>query len=570
MMELKKFFPIILMAAVLLVYISCGKQEQQSRSAKQLKPEEIHKIKNEIEVLIASDQFDKAYQKLEKSASVLDATAGANFHIELAAAWLNSGQADKALESAEAAIVFQPTHEMALVAKGVALKHLARDEEAVDLFEKALEQNRRIEAAHAQLADYYLENRNIPLAIKHYREASLIAPGKVPYHLRLTDLYRMQGKAFDAMIAAKTASAMSPHDFEIHRIYQDLSLSLGRREVLLRDYRRKVERTPDSGLAHYFYGRILQDPQAAKYELSTAASLLPDAFWPQYALGIREFLEDNYDQARVHMRKAAQNGTEEAMMAELYLGLIDIAEGRYEEAIAMTRQMIEESPGDFRPYTVLLDALVASGHMEEAEKVCLTLKEISSVGKSLAPVYEARIAAYTGNTARLNELAAKTAWQRLSPSSRQDLALILFEHFASRKATKKAFALLQESIKGIEVPQAKVLFWLGWAAEELEQSETAGESFERLQDLKGQRMRDEDLFYSDAGLFYKEEISAGELEQTHKYSSYLLDNDYWTVLGMKSLEEGDKQAARANFEKALEVTRNKEFPALLVQGWLEE
>lgn len=92
-------------------------------------------------------------------------------------------------------------------------------------------------------------------------------------------------------------SDCSQDDLEAHRAYQDVNNENERREAMRAEYRKLLDASPNSGKAHYLYGRVAADPNVAISEYQQAIHLDPKLVWPRVALGHAYASMERYDDA---------------------------------------------------------------------------------------------------------------------------------------------------------------------------------------------------------------------------------------------------------------------------------
>ena len=58
-------------------------------------------------------------------------------------------------------------------------------------------------------------------------------------------------------------------------------------------------------------------------------------------------------------------------------------------------------------------------------------------------------------------------------------------------------------------------------------------------------------------------------ERQTRLLRYNLINDYWAIRALKAMDDGSPGAAREYFNRSLSMSRGKDFPARLVEIWME-
>ena len=142
--------------------------------------------------------------------------------------------------------------------------------------------------------------------------------------------------------ASKTARGWiadcSQDDVEAHRAYQDLNRENGRQAALREEYQKLLDSSPQSGKAHYLFGRVVSDPQAAIAEYQQAIQLEPTLIWPRVALGHAYQAVERYDDALREFSGALDmKGCDPSVI--IYYANAAIAKGQPESVIDKVEEM---------------------------------------------------------------------------------------------------------------------------------------------------------------------------------------------------------------------------------------
>lgn len=157
-------------------------------------------------------------------------------------------------------------------------------------------------------------------------------------------------------------------DLEAHRAYQDASEAAGRREELVDEYRRMVAREPLSAMAHYLYGRTLDDPEQALAEHRLAIELDPELAWGHIALAHALRLMDRHAEAFDELAIATEiPGRDDATLVLYAAG--GIAAGRTAEAWARIDRICSERPDDLAAASAAWLLAAVSGEWAKAEEI---------------------------------------------------------------------------------------------------------------------------------------------------------------------------------------------------------
>ncbi len=199
----------------------------------------------------------------------------------------------------------------ALVAKG-------REDEAVQIYEKALEVEPRYAAIHFNLGNLLLARRKLDQAAGHYKEAIHARPDFPEAYWALGNIAAMRNDLDTAVELFRKSLVISPN--EINTLFS-LGTILGRQGRLdesVTYLSRVIEIRPDHAEAHQNLGRVL----AATGRLTDAVAAFQAALelWPDYVeaheglalayreLGEREKSIEHYEQALRLMKSQQESG----------------------------------------------------------------------------------------------------------------------------------------------------------------------------------------------------------------------------------------------------------------------
>jgi serine/threonine protein kinase/Tfp pilus assembly protein PilF len=158
-----------------------------------------------------------------------------------------------------------------------------------------------------------------------------------------------------------------------------------------RSFRRAIEISPGSALAHDWYGWYLAQVgrlDEAVANLKLAHQLDPLSVFIYTNLGRAFFFERRYDQAIEQFQKALELDSN-FWLAHIGLGLVYEQQARYDEALTELQKTI--SPASYFPdgRTWLVHGLVVAGRQSEARRLLKQLKPSERVPWSMAAIYTA-------------------------------------------------------------------------------------------------------------------------------------------------------------------------------------
>jgi predicted Zn-dependent protease len=479
-------------------------------------------------------------------------------------------QPDQALEAINRGLSESPGMEPLLLMRGRIFQGLGRNSEAGESFQEAASRYPHSSESHYHYGQFLYACGQWIEAASEFQASQNIKPDHGPGQFQMAVALNKLGRNEEALSAARRAAELLPNELTAHRFYQDLAITMGKRAEVIADYLNLVEQNSQSGLHQYLYGRVLDDPEAAQFRFELAAHHAPNAFWPLYALGIQACLRRDYESARDFMESAAKTTEPEADRANLYLCLIDIAERKYAEAETAARNLLKQSPKDLRVYALLHQIALERMDYDGAEKLYQEIE--SGVPGSLLPVLFFRLEAalQSGNREQFQRLSDYLLYefrQPLPPHDRETFALTLAAAAIEEGQYESAAARLEEASASGALTQGRALFWVGWVKSRTGNEEAAKALWSALAEKRSRFVADEDLFYSSAARYLLSGINEADFEAALRYLRVENLNDYWTVRGLKARAEKRDDDARLFFQKAIEESRGKEFPARLAEAW---
>jgi tetratricopeptide (TPR) repeat protein len=156
-----------------------------------------------------------------------------------------------------------------------------------------------------------------------------------------------------ALMEFSEAIAIAPDYVGAHREYQNIMLSFGLQEDLVRYYEGRVKRNPRSALAHYLYGRVLDDPHQQIGEFRKAVLLDGRFFWGHYGMAIVSL--------RMGRKRVAEREIESALSinplsshGRLASAIVDSLSGRHECALDTLKGLLREDTYNREAYHAAL------------------------------------------------------------------------------------------------------------------------------------------------------------------------------------------------------------------------
>ena len=185
--------------------------------------------------------------------------------------------------------------------------------------------------------------------------------------------------------ASKTAhrwiADCSQDDLEAHRAYQDVNREEGRDEALREEYQSLLASSPQSGKAHYLFGRVAGDQQLAIAHYQEAVRLDPKLVWPHVALGHAYQAMERYDDALRELQSALDmEGCDPSVI--VYYASAAIAKGQPGEAVETVEHFRKAHAGDLNALHARWLVALASADWEHATQMekLLTPLETAQIG----------------------------------------------------------------------------------------------------------------------------------------------------------------------------------------------
>lgn len=124
---------------------------------------------------------------------------------------LDDSKHHEALEAYDLAIRHQPQFADAYYNKGVTLDALERRQEALPMYEKAIELNQELGDAHSRLAQYHVDCGNFEKASHHFRQAIAYVAEPALLHFEYGQLLVGQGDVVGAISQYRAALKLDPN-----------------------------------------------------------------------------------------------------------------------------------------------------------------------------------------------------------------------------------------------------------------------------------------------------------------------------------------------------------------------
>ena len=289
----------------------------------------------------------------------------AHLHLGLA---LRAQQHSGGNEELREAYRLAPNNGIAALELGRALATDGNDEEAVPLFQAALEQMPTNGDAPYQLALALQRMNRTRDAIPLFERALAADPGSAAVLMNLGMAYCQQQRATDGLPLLQKAVGLVPTNATARQNLAAAYIQLSQFQDAIEQLQAALKLLPDSPQLHYNLGLAYKSEDnnaAAVPELREAARLDPSAWEPLYLLGVLDLQNGQYADAAGELKGSLklhpENGDGWATLGSVYSHLEELP-----EAAAALHEAIQRSPGQPDPHLTLAAVLAKQSKPAEA------------------------------------------------------------------------------------------------------------------------------------------------------------------------------------------------------------
>lgn len=349
------------------------------------------------QMLMEQEQLAESERLLRKLAS--DAPNAMEPALLLARVYLNLGEGDKALSSAQRADMLAPDNDAVLETLGLAYRTLGAHKNAVDSFERLVQVRPESSGAYFLLGRSLAETGEIDAAITAMKETLARDSEKLLAQAALVRLLSVRGDLDEARTELARLKTMTPVNADLHDLEGFLNIRAGDMAKAVDQYRLayEMDNSPGRGVmlaqAMWFAGdeetaenllKSLDTPGAyiQLAQLYVQQGRTVDALATYRALVRKEpdnpiFLNDfawtlwengQLDEAYEHARKAVTLAPRSAAIQDTY-GMILVDRGDTKGAVAALTLAVEQGAGNPEFQLHLARALLADGQADQARSL---------------------------------------------------------------------------------------------------------------------------------------------------------------------------------------------------------
>ena len=168
-----------------------------------------------------------------------------------------AGRLTQAEQGYRAVLAVEPRNADALHLLGVVAHQRGQNDVALDLIERAIGQNARVAAFHANHGNVLGQLGRYVEAAAAYHRAVELQPQHVEAYAALAGALLQQGRLPDALAAIERALALRPHDAGKHVNRGIILQGLGKSDAAIAAYRHAISLEPKLAAAHNNLGLAL-------------------------------------------------------------------------------------------------------------------------------------------------------------------------------------------------------------------------------------------------------------------------------------------------------------------------
>jgi tetratricopeptide (TPR) repeat protein/WD40 repeat protein len=208
---------------------------------------------------------------------------------------------------------------------------------------------------------------NYPAAVKAYERGLDVEPENVELLNAMGFALFQQGKSEEAVVALEKALAVDPKHWKAHNNMALASIDIGELELAEAHYRESLAIEPQAAIYNDL-GFVLERqglPEDAAKAYRKALELDPESASAHYNLGAFLARSGEYEEAEGHFRAALTKNPNTQTYTGL--GIVQLQQGRADEAIGSLRAAIDADPKNAAAYDALGTILVQQGKLADAE-----------------------------------------------------------------------------------------------------------------------------------------------------------------------------------------------------------
>lgn len=229
---------------------------------------------------------------------------------------------------------------------GIALYSEDRVDDAISLFNKALELDSDLVKAHINLGVALVSKDKLTDAAWHFRKALQIDPNKALTLNNLAGVFKIQGRLDEAIEYYYKALQIDPDHYRAYYNIAEILSEQGKSDQAVVHYRQVIRINPNFADAYYYLGNILQAQGKIKEAVDYYRRLLelePNKAVVHYNLALMLKSQGMLDEAVEHYRKALRIEPNDSDTHN-NLGNALKLQGKIDEAIEHYRQALRIDP----------------------------------------------------------------------------------------------------------------------------------------------------------------------------------------------------------------------------------
>lgn len=289
-------------------------------------------------------------------------------HFQLAEAFFEQGEFDKACEEYEQAVVLKSDHVEAYIGWGRALNELTKHEEAISKYQKVIELN-------SDDSEAYFYWGNSLFNLKQYEEAIIKYQKAIELNSDDFEAYYNWGNALfnlnkyeEAISQYEKGKELNPDYYEVYYNWGDVLFNLNKYEEAITKFQKAIEVNPNHYEAYYHWGITLvtlKKYEEAITKFQKIIELNPGYHKAYFYWGNSLYCLKKYEEAIIQFQKVIELNLDYSKAYNNWgKALYNLK--KYEEAITKYQKAIELNPDYSEAYYSWGNALENLEQYEEA------------------------------------------------------------------------------------------------------------------------------------------------------------------------------------------------------------
>lgn len=307
---------------------------------------------------------------------------------ELARLHMAAGKTAEAARIARDLLAAHPQHAAGYLLQGDLEAGAGRFQEAIALYERACELDETLLPAMLAIANLLVLQQEPSRALSWYERAKESHPESIDVHIALGNYFFARGRERDGEGEFTRAIELGKQDEAVRLAVAVQHLARGRTDHAIEQLH-TLDREKHSKKARAFLAEVLFEAGLVAEGRTVVAALArsdPADATTLYLEGRVAFLEHRWADARRLFEKAVEWRKDKAA-PYMYLGHLDMREGRFVQGEALLRQALQLDPDNPRSHLILADAYLGQHTYNGAATEALEVLRRNPASVEAAVIY---------------------------------------------------------------------------------------------------------------------------------------------------------------------------------------